>query len=43
MDNIVKFPQLSDADKQFLELEEQKHLIEKQKQLIEQIKKDKNE
>ena len=39
MDNIVKFPQLSDADKQFLELEEQKRLIEEQKELIEQLRK----
>ena len=32
MDNIVKFPQLSESDKQFLELEEQKRLIEEQKE-----------
>jgi hypothetical protein len=31
MDNIVKFPQLSELDKQFLQLEEQKQLIEQRK------------
>ena len=42
MDNVLKFPQLSELDKQFLGLEEQKRLIEEQKQLIEQRKKDKD-
>jgi hypothetical protein len=43
MDNIVKFPQLSESDKQFLELKEQKRLIEEQKELIEQLRKAKDE
>ena len=41
MNNIVKFPEISDLDKQFLALEKQRKLIKKQKQQIEKIKQEK--
>ena len=37
MNNIVKFPKISDLDKQFLALEKQRKLIQQQKQQIEKI------
>tara|TARA_X000001036_G_scaffold233428_1_gene217953 strand:- start:133 stop:261 length:129 start_codon:yes stop_codon:yes gene_type:complete len=34
MDNILQFPQTSEIDKQFLQLEKQRELIRQQKKLI---------
>ena len=41
MNNIIKFPEISELDKQFLALEKQRKLIKKQKQQIEKIKQEK--
>ena len=38
MNNIVKFPIISELDKQFLELEKQAEEIEKQKKAIQKLK-----
>ena len=35
-DKVVEFPQVSDIDRQFLELERQKMLIEQQRKRIEE-------
>jgi len=35
-DKIVEFPQVSDTDRQFLELERQKLLIEQQRKRVEE-------
>ncbi len=37
-DNVISFPQLSEIDKQFLELEKQRELIFEQRELIEKMK-----
>jgi len=41
--NVVKFPQPSEADKQFLELEKQREAIKQQTKLIKKMEKDKND
>tara|TARA_Y100000389_G_scaffold202979_1_gene249961 strand:+ start:4260 stop:4394 length:135 start_codon:yes stop_codon:yes gene_type:complete len=37
MNNIIEFPKLSENDKLFLELENQKKIIENQRKLIEKM------
>jgi|TARA_B100001093_G_C26106826_1_gene709222 hypothetical protein len=39
MTKVIKFPEPSEIDKQFLELERQKELIREQRRLIEERKK----
>jgi len=41
MTKIIEFPQLSNLDKQYIELENQQKLINNQKQLIKQIEEQK--
>jgi|TARA_B110000211_G_C13783872_1_gene423178 hypothetical protein len=41
MTKIIEFPQLSNLDKQYIELENQQKLINDQKQLIKQIEEQK--
>jgi len=41
MENVIKFPQTSDTDKQFLELERQQQIIQEQRQIIDKINQEK--
>jgi len=41
MENIIKFPQLSETDKQYIELERQQQIIQEQKRIIETINQEK--
>jgi hypothetical protein len=34
--NVIRFPKLSDVDKQYIELEEQQKLIREQRRLVEE-------
>ena len=38
--NVIKFPQQSEVDRQFIDLEKQKEEIEKQRKIIEENKKE---
>ena len=41
--NVIKFPQLSEVDKQFIELEKQNKEITSQRKLIKKVNEEKNE
>jgi len=41
--NVIKFPQLSAMDKQFIELEKQNKEIASQRKLIKKVNEEKNE
>ena len=41
--NVIKFPQLSEVDKQFIELEKQNKEIISQRKLIKKVNEEKNE
>ena len=41
--NVIKFPQLSEVDKQFIELEKQNKEIASQRKLIKKVNEEKNE
>ena len=38
LSNVIRFPELSIIDKQYIELEQQQQVIEKQRKLIEESK-----
>ena len=41
--NVIKFPQLSEVDKQFIELEKQNKKIASQRKLIKKVNEEKND
>ena len=41
--NVIKFPQLSEVDKQFIELEKQNKEIASQRKLIKKVNEEKND